>query len=789
MSIKNIPVLVLNKVELLPFFDIRLDFDDNIIKNTIEIAEKHFNNELIIVFKEDPLEANVELGELLKVGILSNITMNMGLPSNKRRVNLHGVRRVEIDEFYIEDDIVYAKVSPILINEIPANEELAYIKLLKNLIIEYINNNPYVSNEFVDALKDIHDLDHLTDLIAMSLDFSNDLRQEFLIEMNSILRAKKLISEIRKDFEIVELEKKIDEELGSRLDKNQRDFVLQEKMKLIKEELGLTKDSDSEISELKNRLNSLDLKIDVYEKILKEINRLEGLNPSISPDYNMILNYINLMLELPWNTYTEDLIDFDSIRSILDKNHFGLDQVKERILEYIAVIKNTSNEESPILCFVGPPGVGKTTFAKSIADALNRKCTKISVGGINDEADIVGHRRTYIGAMPGLIIQGMRKVKVSNPVFIIDEIDKMTKGIHGDPASSLLEVLDKEQNTKFIDHYVEEEYDLSKVMFVTTANYIEQIPVELVDRLEIIELSSYTEYEKVEILKNYIIPKRMKDYHLDSSELTFSDSALITMINLYTRESGVREAERLILKILRRYIKNKMITGKENVKITKDNLVKYLDRPKYIDIFEEEAPQIGLVNGLSYTPYGGNVLKVEGVIYPGNGDIKLTGSLGDVLRESALLSLSYLKANAKLFDIKEDMFKKYDIHIHFEEGAVKKDGPSAGITLTTVLLSLLTNTKVPSNIAMTGEMTLRGKVLPIGGLKEKIIGAYNQNITKVFIPKGNREDIEQIDEKIRKEINFVEVDSYLDVYKELFPKKIAHKKNKIDDDMLIKLDL
>ena len=501
------------------------------------------------------------------------------------------------------------------------------------------------------------------------------------------------------------------------------------------------------------------------------------MNPN-SPELGMIRTYIETVLSLPWEVYTKDNDDLAKVKEVLDKSHFGLEQVKQRIIEYLAVKKNTNNLKSPIICLVGPPGVGKTTLAKSIADSLNRKVTKISVGGINDEAEIVGHRRTYIGSEPGLIISGMRKAGSSNPVFIIDEIDKMTKDIHGDPASSLLEVLDPEQNKNYTDHYIEEEFDLSKVMFITTANYYEQIPNELRDRLEIIELSSYTEYEKLDIARNYLIPNGLKEHGLSSNDVEFSREVILTIIRNYTKEAGVRDLSRNIATVLRKIVTDKL-TGKNKdfYEITDYNIEKYLGKRKFtytdVDIIEH----VGVVNGLAYTPFGGDTLPIEAVAFPGTGKIILTGSLGDVMKESANLAFDYIKANYKKFNIPLEKLEKQDIHIHVPEGATPKDGPSAGVTITTTLISLLTDTSIHSNVAMTGEMTLRGKVLAIGGLKEKVIGAHRNGIKTIFIPINNDKDLDDIPEEIKKDIKFVLVDRYMDIYSNLFKKKRGRKVN------------
>ena len=483
----------------------------------------------------------------------------------------------------------------------------------------------------------------------------------------------------------------------------------------------------------------------------------------------MVREYLDWMFNLPWNHYTKDTDDLVKVKSILDSSHYALEEVKDRILEYLAVKQNTNNLRSPILCLVGPPGVGKTSLAISIAKSLNRNVAKISVGGINDEAEIVGHRRTYIGANPGRIIQGIRKAGTTNPVFIIDEIDKMTKDIKGDPASSLLEVLDPEQNNKFSDHYIEEEFDLSKVMFIATANYVEQIPYELRDRLEIINISSYTEYEKLDIAKTHLIPKELEEHGLTSLQVQIEDEAILTLIRNYTKEAGVRELDRIIATLFRKIVK-KLLLEKDVVFYNIDNsmIEELLGKKKYIYMENNIADEVGVVNGMAYTIFGGDILPIEANLFKGKGNLVLTGSLGDVMQESCHIALDYIKSNMELFGIDSKVFEKNDIHIHVPEGAVNKDGPSAGITITTTLVSLFTNKKVDKSIAMTGEITLRGRVLGIGGLKEKVIGAHRAGIKTIYIPLENEKDLDEIPLEIKKDIRFITVDKYVDVFNSIF---------------------
>ena len=573
---------------------------------------------------------------------------------------------------------------------------------------------------------------------------------------------------MNEDLKFVELEQKIEAEVEKELSETQKEYFLREKIKAIQKELGEANSKDEEVIRFKKKCSKLKCNSKIKEKIIYEIARYEATHTN-SPELGMIRDYLDWMLNLPWNNYTKDNEDLTKVKSILDSSHYALDDVKDRIIEYLAVKQNTNNLRSPILCLVGPPGVGKTSLAISIAKSLNRKTAKISVGGINDEAEIIGHRRTYIGANPGRIIQGIRKAGTTNPVFIIDEIDKMTKDIKGDPASSLLEVLDPEQNNKFSDHYIEEDFDLSKVLFIATANYIEQIPYELKDRLEIINVSSYTEYEKLDIAKRHLIPKELEEHGLTPLQVQIEESAIMTIIRNYTKEAGVRELERVIATLFRKIVK-KILLEKDYsfYNITDEMLEEFLGKKKYLYSDTALQDEVGVVNGMAYTVFGGDILPIEVNLYKGKGELTLTGSLGEVMRESCRIALSYIKANLKEFNIKPELLEENDIHIHVPEGAVNKDGPSAGITITTALISLLTNKKVDRDISMTGEITLRGRILAIGGLKEKVIGAHRAGIKKIFIPQENEKDLDEITDDIKKDIEFVFVSNYHEVYKKIF---------------------
>lgn len=768
MTKTSLPVLLIRNMVLFPWSEIRLEFDSDNDKKVISLAESFYENNIVIVNPKDLLEIDPDISELPKIGVLATIKMKIDMPNGKTRIILSGINRVYVHAYTKDDNIFEAMVSDTEEDELDIKEELAYSRALNKHIEVYVKEVPYMSNSVLGQIAGITSISRLTDIIALFLPTTFERKKEYIEEVSSTSRVKMILDDINRDIEVMKLEEEIEREVTKKMDESQKEYVLREKIKAIKEELGDINDKDTDIDLLKDKIRKLNCPKKIREKLEYEISRYEMCS-SLSPEVGIIRNYIDWLINLPWDKFTKDETNLMKVKKYLDSTHSGLDKAKERIIEYLAVKQKTNNLKSPILCFVGPPGVGKTTLAKSIAKSIGRETTKISVGGINDEAEIVGHRRTYLGANPGLIIQGMKKAGTTNPVFIIDEIDKMTKDIKGDPASSLLEVLDPEQNNKFIDLFIEEEFDLSNVMFITTANYIEQIPNELRDRLEIIELYSYTEYEKLDIAKKHLIPKEITEHGLTSKNVRFTDDAILTIIRGYTKEAGVRELDRVIATIIRKIVKDIVMNNtKSNCIINNSNIKKYLGNKKYLDNNDKELLSAGVVNGLAYTPYGGDLLQVEVTYFSGTGNLVLTGSLGDVMKESATIALSYIKANAKTFKLDDKIFRENDFHIHVPEGAIPKEGPSAGVTLTTAILSSLLNKKVSSNVAMTGEVTLTGKVLPIGGLKEKSIAAFRSGIERVFIPKENEPDLEEIPKEIKNKIDFILVDDYIQIFKKVW---------------------
>ena len=756
----NLPVLLLKELILLPFNEIRIEISKEEDKKVLNISEQNHENYILCVNVPDFVEEKPSIRHLPKIAILAKIKSKIELPNGLVRLVLIGIDRVEVLN-YVEDNDnnLYSYVVSTKEYDFDEMEATALKRILLKDLNEYIEISPYISNNVLGRINGINNIGRLSDIIAFELPIDYHDKLKYIEMTNPMNRLKLTIEDLHKEIETVKIEDEIETTLKSKIDIEQRNYILREKIRLIKEELEEDNLKENDIKEIKQKLLSLQAPEKIKERIQKEIEKYEMLSDN-SPEVGIIRNYIECLMSLPWEISTEDNKDISKIKSVLDNSHYGLNEIKERIIEYIAT-KDICDKDQSIICFVGPPGVGKTTMAKSIANALNKKFVKISVGGLDDVSEIIGHRKTYIGSYPGKIIQGLKKVKSNNPVFLIDEIDKMNSNNKSNPIASLLDILDKEQNNRFVDNYIEEEFDLSKVMFILTANDLSSIPTVIKDRLEIIELNSYTIEEKESIAEEYIIPSLNKEYNLN---LTFSDKVIKEIIIYYTKEAGIRELNRCITNIYRKHI-TYSYDGNEI-----EDIKKYLGNYKYKYLYNNKCAKPGIVNTLAYTPYGGLVLKTTSVYYKGNGNIEITGQIGNVMKESTTIALSYIKENSEIFNIDYSLFTN-DFHIHFEEGSIPKDGPSAGVSIVTSLISTLKKMTIPNTVSMTGEITLRGKILPVGGLKEKLITATISNIKTVYVPLDNKEEVMEIDKSITSKLKIKYVDDYIEIYNDLFQEK------------------
>ena len=756
----NLPVLLLKELILLPFNEIRIEISKEEDKKVLNISEQNHENYILCVNVPDFVEEKPSIRHLPKIAILAKIKSKIELPNGLVRLVLIGIDRVEVLN-YVEDNDnnLYSYVVSTKEYDFDEMEATALKRILLKDLNEYIEISPYISNNVLGRINGINNIGRLSDIIAFELPIDYHDKLKYIEMTNPMNRLKLTIEDLHKEIETVKIEDEIETTLKSKIDIEQRNYILREKIRLIKEELEEDNLKENDIKEIKQKLLSLQAPEKIKERIQKEIEKYEMLSDN-SPEVGIIRNYIECLMSLPWEISTEDNKDISKIKNVLDNSHYGLNEIKERIIEYIAT-KDICDKDQSIICFVGPPGVGKTTMAKSIANALNKNFVKISVGGLDDVSEIIGHRKTYIGSYPGKIIQGLKKVKSNNPVFLIDEIDKMNSNNKSNPIASLLDILDKEQNNRFVDNYIEEEFDLSKVMFILTANDLSSIPTEIKDRLEIIELNSYTIEEKESIAEEYIIPSLNKEYNLN---LTFSDKVIKEIIIYYTKEAGIRELNRCITNIYRKHI-TYSYDGNEI-----EDIKKYLGNYKYKYLYNNKCAKPGIVNTLAYTPYGGLVLKTTSVYYKGNGNIEITGQIGNVMKESTTIALSYIKENSEIFNIDYSLFTN-NFHIHFEEGSIPKDGPSAGVSIVTSLISTLKKMTIPNTVSMTGEITLRGKILPVGGLKEKLITATISNIKTVYVPLDNKEEVMEIDKSITSKLKIKYVDDYMEIYNDLFQEK------------------
>lgn len=760
----NLPVILLRKQILFPYSEVRVDIALDKDKLAIDHSLKYHDNHLLLINLEDPLEENPNIGDLPGIGVVGKLKSKIELSNGVVRVVIVGLERVEVLN-YLENESGYLEsfVLPSSKYEYDELEVQALKRILERDLNYYIDSSSEMSNSVLGKIAGVQDVGKLTDIILSELPVSYDNKLKYLKIFHPVLRIRSLLEDLNREIETVKLENEIELSLKEKIDASQRDYLLREKIRIIKEELGEVTIKDSEIEELKKKIREKDLPSSVRKRVENELNRYI-LSTESSPEVLVIRTYIDWILSLPWIESSPNRYRPKYVQEVLNDSHYGLFQVKKRIAEFVAVMERVNREHGTVICLVGPPGVGKTTLAKSIAKSLDKKFVKISVGGVSDEAEIIGHRRTYLGANPGKIIQGMKRAGVNNPVFLIDEVDKLMKDYHGDPASSLLEILDREQNQHFCDNYIEEEFDLSKVLFILTANDVTKIPIALRDRLEVIELSSYTNYDKKEICKKYLIPKLFREYKIRDNNVTINDFALNKIIEEYTKEAGARDLSRKIEQICRKVVYEDI----HDTIIKVGNLKEFLGPPKYFHQKNQHFNQTGVVNALAYTVYGGELLKVSVTCYAGKGEIKITGLVGKVMEESVEVAFSYIRSNADKFGIDSKKFVDYDFHIHIEEGASSKDGPSAGVTIVTAFLSLLLDRVISSNVSMTGEITLRGKILPIGGVKEKLIAASVNGIKRVFLPLDNQGDLEDVPEDILERIEVVLVRDYLDLYYYLF---------------------
>ncbi|MEX2775317.1 endopeptidase La [Clostridioides difficile] len=777
----ELPLIPLRGLAIFPYMILNFDIGREISLKALDQAM--MDEELIFLTSQKEAEVD-EPGEedFYHVGTICKVKQMIKLPGDTVRVLVEGVSRGRVKKIEQEDGYFRAVIEEIVFDSDNLDSETeveieAFVRNVFDAFEEYINIGNRVSPEILISLADIEDVDRFIDTIAANIYLKSSQKQEILEEFDIRKRLELIYSILLEEIDILKIEKKITLRVKKQMNKVQKEYYLREQLKAIQKELGEEEDINSEADEYREKLKKIKAPKTTKEKIEKEIDKFSKIS-SMSPDVSVSRNYLDTIFSLPWNKETKDKLDITKAKDILDEDHYGLEKVKERILEYLAIRTLAKSLKGPIICLVGPPGTGKTSIVKSIARALNRKFVRISLGGVRDEAEIRGHRRTYVGSIPGRIINGVKEAQTKNPVFLFDEIDKMAADYKGDPASAMLEVLDPEQNKDFVDHYLEIPFDLSKILFVTTANSLGNIPRPLLDRMEVIEVSGYIEEEKLNIAKKYLLPKQIKEHALKENFIKIDDETLRSIINHYTREAGVRTLERTIGKICRKvakkYVEDPTL---EEVVINKSDLETYLGKDMFKYQLAEVNPQIGLVNGLAWTEVGGVTLEVEVNVLKGKGEIVLTGKLGDVMKESAKTGISYIRSIVDKFDIDPEFYKTNDIHIHIPEGAVPKDGPSAGITMALAVISALTKRPVLGNIAMTGEITLRGRVLAVGGVKEKLLAAHRAGITKVLIPKECEADLDEIPENVKEKMEFVLVEHMDEVLEQALLKSGENNEN------------
>lgn len=762
---RSLPMVALRGLTIMP--EMIVHFDVSRERSIAAIQQAMVEEQEIFLVAQKSIETeNPGQDDVYETGTVASVKQLIKLSKKVVRVLVEGKNRAVLKKIEETDPYLRAEVEVLEEQEITIPDDLnaeAMMRGLKEIITEYAAKNGKISKESVAEILDITDLKRLVNEVAANIPLKYKDQQELLEELDFWSRYEKLSLKLVNEMQIMEIKEELQRKVKSKVDKHQKEYLLREQLKVIREELG-EDTTFSDADEFEEACSKLDAPEEVKEKLHKEIGRFKNTIGS-QAENGVIRTYIDTILEMPWNKRAEDNTDINYAKEVLEADHYGLEQVKERILEFLAVRTLTQKGESPILCLVGPPGTGKTSIAKSLARSLKKPFVRISLGGVRDEAEIRGHRKTYVGAMPGRIANGIRTAGVKNPVLLLDEIDKVSTDYKGDTFSALLEVLDSEQNSKFRDHYLEVPLDLSEVTFITTANTLQTIPRPLLDRMEIIEISSYTENEKLHIAMEHLIPKQLEKHGITNEQLSFSKKAIWKIAHNYTKEAGVRQLEREIGNICRKAAKELLTTEKEKITVTDRNLHKFLGKEKYSYQMANAAPEVGIVRGLAWTSVGGDTLQIEVNVMPGKGEIMLTGQLGDVMKESARAGISYIRSVSKKYAIAEDFFEKHDIHVHIPEGAVPKDGPSAGITMATAMLSAVTGKKVRADLAMTGEITLRGRVLPIGGLKEKLLAAKNAGIQTVLIPKENTADVEELSSEITKGLEIIPVETMEEVLK------------------------
>ncbi len=759
---ETIPVLPVRNIVLFPMLSMPMMIGRQ--KSIKLIDDVLVSNRFVaIVAQRDPEVEDPQESDLYRVGCVGMVLKMMKYPEGQMRTLIQGIARIRIDEIVSSEPYFTAKISQISEVYDYSKEFEDKVNLLKRNFQIFAEHSPFISKDLISNIVGSDNVSFLTDMIAINLNLKLVELQELLEEANVNKRVEKILNNLNKEIDMLELGNKIQDNVRQQIDKSQREYYLREQLKAIKKELG-DEDDEREIQEIREKIEKLGLSDEVHKEAMRELSRMEKMHPE-SAEYTVARTYLDWICELPWNISTEDNLDVDNVKKTLDEDHFGLEKVKDRIIEYLAVRKLKSDMRGPILCFIGPPGVGKTSLGRSISRALGRKFERLSLGGIRDEAEIRGHRRTYVGALPGRIIRALRKVGSNNPIIMLDEVDKLGMDFRGDPSSALLEVLDPEQNFSFTDHYLDVPFDLSKILFITTANLMDPIPPPLLDRMEVIEIPGYIVEEKMMIAKNHLIPKQVMENGLNNDIISFTDDAILKIIESYTREAGVRNLERVIATVCRKIARNVAMGKKEKVVVDEKKIVELLGPEKHFSEIVERMDIPGVAIGLAWTPVGGEILFIEATKMKGGRGFSLTGKLGEVMSESAQAALAYIRSNATKFGIEANFFEKEDIHVHIPAGAIPKDGPSAGITIATAIVSLLTGKIVRSDTAMTGEITLRGKVLPVGGVKEKVLAAARMGISRIILPRNNEADLADIPENIRSKLNFILVGSMEDVLK------------------------